>query len=41
MLYQSILEQDSEFMDNVIDKVTKFEVLKEEVERNRRGLGAI
>ena len=36
--FQSILEQDSEFMDSVIDKVSQLKVLKEEVERKRREL---
>ena len=36
--FQSTLEQDSEFMDNVIDKVSQLKVLKEEVEKKRREL---
>jgi len=37
---QSTLEQGSEFIDNVIDKVSQLEVLKEEVEKKRRELDA-
>jgi len=36
--FQSTLEQDSEFMDNVIDKVSQLKVLKEEIEKKRREL---
>ena len=36
--FQSVLEQDNKFMDNVIDKVSELKVLKEEVERKRREL---
>jgi len=36
--FQSILKQDSEFMDIVIDMVSQLKVLKEEVERKRREL---
>jgi len=36
--FQSILEQDSEFMENVTGKVSQLKVLKEEVERKSREL---
>ena len=36
--FQSTLEQDSEFMDNVIDKVSQLKVLQVEVERRKREL---
>ncbi|XP_065899645.1 uncharacterized protein [Dysidea avara] len=36
--FQTALDQDSEFMDNVVDKVSQLKVLKDEVERKRREL---
>ena len=37
-LLSSILDEDSEFMDNIISKVSQLKTLKEEVERKRREL---
>ena len=36
--FQTTLDEDSEFMDNVISKVSQLKTLKEEVERKRREL---
>ena len=34
--FQTVLDQDSELMDNVINKVSQLKTLKEEIERKRK-----
>ena len=37
-LLNSVLDEDSEFMDNIISKVSQLKTLEKEVERKRRDL---